>query len=132
MRLGQMAVSFVLAIALGVAPAAADWCAGSCEAMRDALHAHSSSSSDPVCHRPVPARTHVDQIPGPCGHSHDGSPTLTAADPAPQFSAPSPISAVQTAPVTDAIVLFASSRVAPHTGPPLDSHSPARILALRI
>jgi hypothetical protein len=66
-RGGRVGLVAVLAIAIASVPLLLDQCAATCE-----MH-HESVASAPSCHHSGTASAHLGQMPGTCGHDHNGT-----------------------------------------------------------
>src|SRR6184192_361154 len=63
----RRAVAGILALAIAALPVMFDRCAESCDAHRDTI------ASTPECHHATSSGTHLSQVPGRCGHDHNGT-----------------------------------------------------------
>jgi len=78
----RTAVAGILVLAIAALPVMLDRCAASCDAHQNAI------ASTPECHHATSTGMHLSQVPGRCGHDHNGT-AVSAASGNPPRGGPS-------------------------------------------
>jgi hypothetical protein len=121
----RTAVAGILAMVIAALPVMLDRCAESCDARRDTI------ASAPECHHATSTGTHLSQVPGRCGHDHNGA-AVSAANGTPltgrTFDSIVPLDGH----LTMAPPVAATSHVRPHSPPDASPTLDGRSLPLRV